>query len=80
VAGEIDLYADLEAVVMEMRRTLARATTIGACGCGRTEREHAIEGATALLEKLPWAMHSVLAAVMLADLHEAAPVAGFDLN
>lgn len=80
MTGEIDPYAELEAIVTEMRRALARVMSSGPCTCPRTEREHAIEGAGVLLSKVPWAVHSSLATVLLADLHEAAPMVGFDVN
>ena len=75
-----EAHAELEAIAMQLRQTLARAMTVNSCGCDRSEREHAVEGAAVLLGKLPWAIHSALAAVLLADLHEAAPVLGFDVN
>jgi hypothetical protein len=75
-----EIAAEMETIVTRMRGALARAMTVDSCGCPRTPREHAIEAAEMLLGKVPWAMVSPLAVVMLADLHEVAPVEGFDLN
>lgn len=75
-----DPYAEIEAMVSGMRRDLARAMTVGPCDCPHTPREHLVEGAAVLLGSVSPLLRPIVAAVLLADLCEAAPVSGFDVN